>query len=211
MKEKIILVGGGGHCKSCIEVIESENKYVIVGIVDIKENIGIELLGYKVIGCDDDIPMLAKKCNNFIITLGYIKSTDKRLLLFHLLKDNNVFLPVIKASTATISKHSQISEGTIVMHNAIVNSGASVGANCIINTGAVIEHDVIIGADCHVSTNAVVNGMAQVADSVFIGSNSTVIQGVSICERVIIGAGAVVVKDITEYGVYAGIPAKKIK
>ena len=40
MKEKIVLIGGGGHCHSVIDVIEQENKYEIIGIVDIKENIG---------------------------------------------------------------------------------------------------------------------------------------------------------------------------
>ncbi len=37
MKEKIVLIGGGGHCRSAIDVIELTNKYEIIGIVDIKE------------------------------------------------------------------------------------------------------------------------------------------------------------------------------
>ena len=52
---KIILIGGGGHCKSCIEVIESKGDFVIAGIIDVKEKIGTSLLGYPVIGCDDDL------------------------------------------------------------------------------------------------------------------------------------------------------------
>ena len=43
--KKIIVLGGGGHCKSCIDVIENENKYKIIGIVDKKKNF---LLNYKV-------------------------------------------------------------------------------------------------------------------------------------------------------------------
>ena len=34
MKKNIILIGGGGHCKSCIDVIEAEDKFEIAGIVD---------------------------------------------------------------------------------------------------------------------------------------------------------------------------------
>ena len=37
MKEKIVLIGGGGHCHSVIDVIEQENKYEIIGIIDTKE------------------------------------------------------------------------------------------------------------------------------------------------------------------------------
>jgi FlaA1/EpsC-like NDP-sugar epimerase len=54
-KEKIILIGGGGHAHSVIDVIEQENKYEIVGIIDVKENIGKKVLGYEVIACDDDL------------------------------------------------------------------------------------------------------------------------------------------------------------
>ena len=39
-REKIVLVGGGGHCHSVIDVIELEDKYEIIGIVDKKELIG---------------------------------------------------------------------------------------------------------------------------------------------------------------------------
>ena len=49
-----------------------------------------------------------------------------------------------------------------------------------------------------------------IADNVTIGSNVTVLS-VSICEGAVIGAGSVVTKDITEKGIYAGNPAKKLR
>ncbi|MDK9694251.1 MAG: acetyltransferase, partial [Sulfurimonas sp.] len=45
MKEEIILIGGGGHCKSVIDVIEQQNSFVIAGIVDKKELVGTKVLG----------------------------------------------------------------------------------------------------------------------------------------------------------------------
>ena len=36
-KKKIILVGSGGHAEACIDVIESEKKFKILGLVDIKK------------------------------------------------------------------------------------------------------------------------------------------------------------------------------
>jgi len=52
MKEKIILIGGGGHCKSCIDVVEQQGKYQIAGIVDLPEKLHQKLLGYEVITCN---------------------------------------------------------------------------------------------------------------------------------------------------------------
>ena len=45
-KKEIILIGGGGHCKSCIDVIESTNDFSIAGIIDSKDKIGDSILGY---------------------------------------------------------------------------------------------------------------------------------------------------------------------
>jgi serine acetyltransferase len=50
-----------------------------------------------------------------------------------------------------------------------------------------------------------------IGDCVYIGTNAVIREGVHICDGVTIGAGAVVLNDITESGVYAGVPAKKIK
>ena len=72
MEKNLILIGGGGHCKSVIEVAESVG-YNILGILDRPEEVGKKVLAYDVIGVDDDIP---KYVNNsaFIITVGQIKN-----------------------------------------------------------------------------------------------------------------------------------------
>ena len=84
--EKIILIGGGGHCKAVIDVIEMQNRYEIVGIVDKKELIGQDVLGYKIIGCDDDLEALFATCKNALITVGQIKSNEARVRVFDKLK-----------------------------------------------------------------------------------------------------------------------------
>jgi len=60
MRPKIILVGGGGHSKSCIDVIELEGKFEIAGIVDANLSSN-QVLGYPVLGGDRDLPNLKKK------------------------------------------------------------------------------------------------------------------------------------------------------
>jgi sugar O-acyltransferase (sialic acid O-acetyltransferase NeuD family) len=173
-QNKIILIGGGGHCKSCIDVIEQENKYEIEGIIDVKEKVGEKILKYPVIGSDDDIEEFSRSGYSFFITLGQIYSVEKRKLLFNRLIILNLKLPVIVSPRAYVSKYSQIGEGTIVMHNALINANTSIGMNCIINTSALIEHDSAIGNHCHVSTKAIVNGEVQVGDCSFIGSGAVI-------------------------------------
>ena len=172
-REKIILIGGGGHCKSVIDVIEMQNRYEIMGIVDKKEFLGKDVLGYKVIGCDDDLETLFHGCKNAVITVGQIKSNEVRVKLFDKLKSIGFNLPAIISPLAYVSKHSFVDEGSVVMHHALVNSNTKIGKNCIINTKALIEHDAVVEDNCHISTGAVVNGGVLVKKDTFYGSNAT--------------------------------------
>jgi len=171
--QDILLIGGGGHCKSVIDVIEQENRYSIIGIIDKKELIGQDILGYKIIGCDDDLEELFLKYKNALVTVGQILSPDIRIELFQKLKKIGFCLPTIISPLAYVSKHSFINEGTIIMHQVLVNASVKIGKNCIINTKALIEHDSIIEDNCHISTAAIINGGVRVKEGTFFGSNAT--------------------------------------
>jgi len=211
-KPNIILIGGGGHCKACIDVIELENKYTIAGIIDVKEKVGNTILGYPIIGTDADLPQLATQYDNFFITVGQIKSADLRIKIFQQLKQLNTNIPTIISPLAYVSQHAKISEGTIIMHHTLVNANATIGKNCIINNKALIEHDVIIGDHCHISTNATINGDCVVQNNSFIGSGAILNQGIKVLENCIIGSGSVIIKSITTKNtIWVGNPAKHIK
>lgn len=173
MKEKIVLIGGGGHCHSVIDVIEQTNKYQIIGIVDTKENIGKKVLDYEIIACDDDLEELFKTCKKAVITIGHIKTNELRKKLFEKAKNIGFDFPPIISPLAYVSKYSSIEEGTVVMHHALVNANAKIGKNCIINTKALIEHDCIVEDNSHISTASIINGGVIVKENSFVGSNST--------------------------------------
>ena len=172
-RNKILLVGGGGHCKSVIDVIEQEGKYEITGIIDKKELMGQEVLGYKIIACDNDLEALFKEYKYALVTVGQIKSNSLRVKIFNILKEIGYELPVIISPLAYVSKHATIEEGTVVLHHALVNASAKIGINCIINTKALIEHDVAIKDNVHISTGVIINGGVIVKENTFVGSNTT--------------------------------------
>lgn len=208
--KRIILIGGGGHCKSVIDVIEAGGVYEIDGILDLQENVGKQILGYTITGTDNDIEALAATGRSFVITLGQIKSSALRQKTYARLEACDAAIATVIAPTAYVSRHATLGAGTVVLHHATVNAGAVIGLNNIINTGCNIEHDVRTGNHCHIATHAVLNGDCQLGDGVFVGSNSVLAQGSLICNYAVIGAGAVVYKNIEEEGTYAGNPAKKL-
>lgn len=206
MKRPLILIGGGGHCKSVIEVAESAG-YEIKGILDMPDEVGKEVLpGHKVIGTDDEIPQYVEECD-FIITVGFIKNPALRIKLYNKVKAAGGRLATIIASTAHVSKYAELGEGTVIMHHAFVNAGAKIGDNCIINTFVNIEHDAEVGNQCHISTGTMVNGECKIGENCFIGSQSVCANCIEIASDIIVGAGSVVRKSIRVKGIYAGNPA----
>lgn len=191
----LILIGGGGHCRSCIDVIETQGKYRIRGVVQHLSGETDGIMGYPVLGSDEDLPFLLQETPQALVAVGQIRSPEIRIRLYELLKKLGGKLPRIDSPFAHCSKHAELHEGTIVMHGAIVNAGAIIGANCIINSKALIEHDVIVADHCHISTGARVNGGVTIGKGSFIGSGAVLKEGIVIGENVIIGAGQVVLQD----------------
>lgn len=211
MKKEIILIGGGGHCKSIIDVIEAADQFTVAGIVDVPDKKGSTLLGYPVIAHDLELPDLARKFRYFFITIGQIKDYQARRRQYEVLKNLGLELPVLISPYARVSRHATLGEGTVVMHHALVNADASVGVNCIINSGAVIEHDARVGQQCHVSTGAIINGGAELGEGCFMGSRSVMYQGVHVKSDSLIAAGSVVTRSLTEGRIFSGNPAEKIR
>ena len=190
--KNLILIGAGGHAKSCIDVIESQGEYNIVGLIDFKEKVGESLLGYPIIDCDENLPKHIIETNYFLITLGQIKSAQRRKEIYEYAKSFGAKFATVISPRAYVSKHAKIGEGTIIMHDALLNAGVELGENCIVNTKALLEHDVKVSNHCHISTGAILNGDVKVKDESFVGSNSTIVQGVEIPEKSFIKAGSLV-------------------
>jgi len=205
INKDLILVGGGGHCKSVIDVAESAG-FQIKGILDVPENVGRNVLGYPIIGTDVRIKEFVDDVV-FIVTVGHIKDVALRIRLHQKIADAGGKLATIVASTAHVSKYARVGEGTVIMHHAAVNADANIGMGCIINTLANIEHDAIIGDYCHISTGAIVNGNCIVGSKTFLGSQSVMVNGIEITNGCVVGAGSLVRKSLTLKGIYSGNPA----
>lgn len=190
--DKIVLIGGGGHCKSCIDVIEQEKKFEIVGVLDTKEKVGKKVLDYLVEGTDSQIERFANEGCHFLITLGQIEKADLRIEIYEKLKAVNAKIATVISPLAYVSKHAKIEAGTIVLHHALINAGAKIGKNCIINSKALIEHDAVIEDFCHISTGAIVNGGSVVGEKSFVGSNSAVAHCAKVLPKSFVKAGSII-------------------
>ena len=196
--ETIVLIGSGGHCKSCIDVIEASSQYSIAGVVVPPDSADVERSSqhYPIVGTDDDLEKIVSVFKHVLIAIGQLGRGSIRASMYEKVFNTGAVLPIIVSTFAHVSRHSAVGGGTIVMHMAMVNSGAAIGTNCIINSMALVEHDVVVGNNVHIATGARVNGNVDIGSNTFIGSGAIVKQGVSIGENTIIGAGQFIQNDI---------------
>lgn len=207
----IILIGGGGHCKSVIDTIRSQDEYNILGIIDIEKKVGSRLLGIEVIGTDSDLDKFYHEgINTAFITLGSIGQPTKRVEIFNKLKKIGFKLPVIMDKSAIISDNVSIGEGCFIGKGVIINVDAEIGSCCILNTGAQIDHDCKIGDFVHIAPGTVLSGGVKIKEESHIGTNSTIIENTIIGKCCLIGAGSVVVNEVKDNTLAYGNPCREV-
>jgi sugar O-acyltransferase (sialic acid O-acetyltransferase NeuD family) len=209
--EELVIVGGGGHSKVVISIIQKLADYRILGYTDLKDNGPV--LGVQYLGSDVELALLAadrqKLCS--VLAVGQVGLGKTRHDLFRRLRALNLCFPPIISPDAIVSEHAHCGEGTIVMDGAVINAGASVGTGSIVNTNSTIEHDSILSDWVHVAPGATICGGVKIGEFSMIGAGATVIEGVEITAGCVIGAGATVVRNIMEPGVYVGCPVRQLR
>ena len=199
MKKKIVLIGGGGHCKVIIDAIEGCGEFNIYGIVDSSLPKGTPVLNIEVLGKDDILPELFKKgISHAFISVGSIGNCEIRKKIYKNLKAIGFKLPVIIHPKAVISKYAELGEGTFVAAGAVINAGTKIGKNVIINTSSSVDHDCEIGDFVHIAPGATLSGGVKVGDNTHIGVGASIVQCLTLKENSFIKAGALITGSITK-------------
>ena len=184
--KNIILIGAGGHARSCVDVIESHSLFNISFMVGKNDEI---LKKNNIVSELEFLKNYKLKKKNILISIGQLKDGKKRKKIFDFYKDKDCNFPIIKSKTCYISSNSNVDEGTIIMHKAFINANSHIGKNCIINTGAIIEHDVRVGDNVHIAPGAIILGGCTIKENSFIGSGSVVKQNTITDKNFILQSG----------------------
>ena len=122
----------------------------------------------------------------------------------------SVYHTVIAASSV-VSPTAAVGEGTVIAPGAVVATHAVVGRHVLVNVLSSVNHDTVVEDFATISPGVHIGGRCRIGAGTFIGIGASVSHGVSIASGSVIGAGAVVLQSIVEPGVYAGVPARRIR
>lgn len=113
--------------------------------------------------------------------------------------------------TSLVMENVEIGEGSFIGAYSILTTNIKIGKHSILNRHVQIGHDSVIGDFFSAMPGSIISGNVTIGDFVYLGNNSSIREKIKVCNNVTLGMNSAVVKDITEYGVYAGVPSKKIK
>lgn len=206
MKNKLLIIGASGHGKVVADIALKMNKWQSIAFLDDDESIKSSM-GIEVVGKSGDAFIHINEYDIFV-AIGNNTSREK---IMTRLETEGANIPTLIHPTAVIGEDVDVEFGTVVMAGVVINCCTSIGRGCIINTGATVDHDNTIEDFVHISPGAHLAGTVKVGKCTWLGIGSLVSNNVNIASYCKIGAGGVVIKDITEYGTYAGVPIRKLK
>lgn len=204
---RALVYGAGGHGKVVADILFASDDFEVLGFVDdCPDKKSARLMGLRVLG---DREWLLRACPpaDRVVALGIGDNRCRKALASQLVTCGVQLLVAIHPS-AVVSRSAKVDTGAVVMAGAIINPDAHVAAGAIINTGAIVEHDCVIGEFAHVSPNAALGGAARLGALSHLGLGAAVLPGVRVGNGTIVGAGAVVARDLPDYVVAMGVPAR---
>lgn len=197
--DSVILQGGGEHARVVLDSLLAQG-YDVKAIFDPKYT-----------GSLFGVPQLGKYDPYFnpharaIVAIG-----DNALRKKVVSATKHNFLSTVHP-TAIISGYSTMGTGNMILHRSIVQAQTAVGDHVILNTGSQVDHDCRVGNYVHIGPGAILCGTVSVGEGTFIGAGSVIIPGIKIGAWSVIGAGSVVIRDVPDFSLVVGNPAKIIK
>lgn len=212
LMSKIFLFGGGMHGHTCIDVIEKQGKYEIIGIIDSQKTIGTFINGYQIIGRMEDLPKLITKYN---IKKGFIAIGDNwvRNILSREIYSYDPDFEFINAihPTAVFGKNIRLGKGILIGAQTFISS------SCVIGNFCLIHHKVLLGLHNQLGNYSSISLGSLTGGKVTIGENSAITICATIQDRLnigsnsVIGSGSLVLNDLPDNVVAYGRPAKCIR
>ena len=207
-KERLVIWGVTGQAIALEEFLVED--YIVDALIDNDQNVKSPFPGIQVYFKESGfLKWYSDKVQNycFIVAIGGSKGKDRVSISNYLVENNLIPISAINQS-ANIAKNAKLGNGVQIMMGASIAAKCLIGNYVIVNTSASIDHECKIGDGCHIGPGAILAGGITIDRYTFIGAGSVILPNIKIGKECIVGAGSIVTKDIPNFGIVYGNPAK---
>jgi sugar O-acyltransferase (sialic acid O-acetyltransferase NeuD family) len=205
MNKSITVLGAGGHAKVIISTLIAANITISRILDDNPDKWGSRVFDIKITGPFSE--MDPGNTERAVIAIGDNKTRKRISERFQHVR----WMTAVIHPDAYVHPTVRLGRGTVVFAKAVVQPDTVIGDHCIINTGATIDHDCRIGNYVHIAPGVNLAGEVCLEEGVFCGIGGKAITGITVGRWSTVGAGSVVIKDLPEYSLAVGVPAKVVR
>jgi len=212
MKKKIIVIGASGHAKVIIDIIEKEDKYEIIGLIDSYKEKGGKTFGYAILGTEKIIPKLIEEENLYGGILAIGDNFIRKELFFKIkeIQSNFKYINAIHPKSI-IGAKVIIGKGVVIMPGVIVNTQSEIDDFCILNTKSTLDHECKMRKFSSLGPGTNVGGNVLIGECTAISLGAKVIENINIGKHTVVGAGSLIIRNVGDFKIAFGIPAKEIR
>lgn len=210
--KKLVLIGGGNQAHYTIDIIQKENKYNIIGIIDSVHEIGSERFGYKILGRQENLVELIESYN---IEVGIISIGDNwsRYHVYNKIIEQVPKFEFVNAihPSVVIGNNVTLGKGIVAMAGCIFNPKSVIEDFTFFATGAQVEHDCFVDKFASISAGSITGGFVKIGKYSAITLGVTILDRIEIGENTVVGSGSLVVSSLPNDVLAYGNPAKIIR
>ena len=216
MSKKLLIIGGEGNGGVVASLIEdnrkrfNDNEYEIAGFINDYEK-DKTINNYPVLGGTDEIANFLNEDYYFIYAIHMI---GRNLLTEKVFNKMNIpmdrFATIIHKS-AFVANNAVLEPGVVVMSNTYIGPKAHIGACSLVLANALIGHNTTVGKLCHFSVGSITSSYITIGKVSDVTLGARVLEKRNIGNYAVAGAHSLVTKDIPDYEIHVGSPAKFLK
>ena len=215
MSKKVIIIGGegnGGVIAACIEDNRrrfGDLEWEVAGFVNDYET---QVCGYPVLGGTDDVGKLLENPEYHFMwcihMIGRNILTEKTFRRVNIPRER---FATIVHKTAFVADSAILEPGAFVMSNCYVGAQARIGQCSLMMANSLVGHNTTVGPLCHFSVGSITSSYITIGLCSDVTLGAKVIEKVKIGNFAVAGAGSLVTRDIPDYEIHVGTPARFMK
>lgn len=209
--KKAVIIGAGTHGQIYVSYLR-EAGINVVGFIDDADSFQKQkVIGLDVLGKYSDL--FDNKLKNDITDV-YCPIGDNLIRQKYLscLKNEGYNTPSFFHHTVCVGPDVKTGEANYMLPGNLIMPHTVIGNHFMVNMGTTIGHHNVIGDGVFMSSGINVGASLNIGDMAYFGIGSTIMTGIeSIGRESLIGAGSVVFKNVPDFAVMAGNPARVIK